>query len=113
MNEIKHLDLVELDLRIIPEDTVNRYVLEWDDTINPTGADEKYRLRVRPYELYCTVTSSTSDTLGYYIGSSSPRNYLGFVVNQMRDDEVFVQFHIGINHFSTGAFHAFAIRQLG
>jgi hypothetical protein len=99
--KIDHLDSVELNLRIVPEDTLNGYVLQWNDKINPTGADENRKLRARPYELYCTVTSSASDTLGYYIGSSSPRNYLGFVVNKKEDNEVYVQFHIGINYFST------------
>ena len=101
INEMSTLDSVELRVRIIPEDTIGGYVLEWDDGINPTGANEKDKFRIRPYELYCTITSSTSDTLAYYIGSSSPRNYLGFVVNPKDENEIFLQFQIGINHFSS------------
>ena len=98
--EIKELESPHLNLRVIPEDTLGGYVLQWEDEINPTGADKNKKLRMRPYELYCTVTSQTNDTLGYYIGSSSPRQYLDFVLSDLGEKKINLEFQIGINHFS-------------
>ena len=87
--------------RMIPEDTLGGYVLEWDDDVNPAEASEKNLLANRPYETHCYILSSSFDTLGYYIGSSSPRQFAYFVTNQTDNRPILIKFRVGLNPFSS------------
>ena len=100
-NVVEGIDQKSLRIRIIPEDTLGGYVLEWDDGIQHTKASERDLLITRPYEIHCYVLNSSFDTLGYYVGSSSPRQYAYFFNKKINENIVLIKFRFGLNAFSS------------
>ena len=90
-----------LRLRIIAENTQGGYLIEWDDGINTTHPNEKNLLISGPYETHCYILNRSYDTLGYYVGASSPRKYTYFVTKQTGEDTVLIKFQVGLNVFSS------------
>ncbi len=87
-----------ISIKVYPEDfEKNFYAIEWEDTIgNYLGYNEMPK-QDRPFEIWCFVTNNEGDTLGYYRGLSSPRQFCYF---QSDDDSVNIEFQIGPNPFS-------------
>lgn len=86
---------MKLQWELIPEDVEQHlYTLTWNDTL---GQAEALPITQRPLEVWCIITNQQHDTVGYYQGLSSPRDFLGF---QSEDSIVEIHFAIGMNFFS-------------
>jgi len=95
------IDKMSLEVEVIPETTDGGYAISWKDTLCSAFNKPAWRyLEMRPYELYCYITTPNRDTLGYYRGLSSPRQFAYFQVKAIEDSIVNVKFLVGINHFS-------------
>jgi hypothetical protein len=80
---------------VVPEDyDKNFYSVEWSDTL---GQSKGYSIIKRPEELQCIIKNKAQDTLGYYIGLSTPQTFAYF---QTTDSLVTLNFKISINIFS-------------
>lgn len=94
------VDRMKMDIEIVPEDHNGGYLISWNDSLcSEFGSDGDY-LQKRPYELYCHIFSKEKDTLGYYRGLSSPRQFTYFQTKENTDSIIDLEFSIGINHFS-------------
>ena len=89
-----------LNLEITPEFKNGGFSISWDDTLGSKFSKSKRYLEIRPLELYCYIQNKNSDTLGYYKGLSSPRQWTYFQTKD-NDSIIYLNFSIGINHFST------------
>lgn len=95
-----NVDKMNLGIKIVPEFGDNGYSLSWNDTLCSAFKFEWNYLQLRPYELYCYITNNNQDTLGYYRGLSTPRQFAYFETKIREDSIINVDFSIGINHFS-------------
>lgn len=94
------IDKMNLEIELIPESYNGVYSISWNDTLCSEFNSEWNYLQIRPYELYCYITNLNEDTLGYYCGLSSPRQFTYFQTKASDDSIVNANFFIGINHFS-------------
>jgi hypothetical protein len=92
---------MKIDIEIIPETFDGGYSISWNDTLCSEFANDKHFLEKRPNELYCYIINSKNDTLGYYIGLSSPRQWTYFQTVDNTDSIIYLKFCVGINHFSS------------
>jgi len=84
-----------LTLEVIPEDyDKNLYSVQWTDTL---GQSKGYNTIKRPEGLQCVIKNKKQDTLGYYIGLSTPQTFAYF---QTTDTAITINFKISINIFS-------------
>ncbi|MEP2278252.1 hypothetical protein [Maribacter sp.] len=89
-----------MDLEIYLEFEPGGYVISWNDTLcSEFNSDGNY-LQKRPYELYCHIFNKEKDTLGYYRGLSSPRQFTYFQTKENTDSIIDLEFSVGINYFS-------------
>ena len=89
---------MELTFYIYPEDISNNsFVIEWQDTLGIDLGYKDFKLNKRPQEVWCVLTNSKQDTLGYYRGRSTPDQYCFF---ESTDSIVNLNFMIGANFFS-------------
>lgn len=91
------IDRMKMNIEIIPEDFKGGYSISWNDTL---GKSQGFAIDNRPYELHCYITNNQNDTLGYYRGLSSPRQFAYFRTKGKKDSIINVKFRVGINHFS-------------
>ncbi|WP_158638319.1 hypothetical protein [Panacibacter ginsenosidivorans] len=92
---IKTKQKIKLTFEVIPEDyDKNLFYVEWTDTL---GQGKGYSIIKRPEELQCIIKNRQQDTLGYYIGLSTPQTFAFF---QTTDTIITINFKIGINIFS-------------
>ena len=99
----KKLDItrMKITVEIIPEFGNGGYALSWKDTLYAAQFPNKPSfLSKRPQELYCYILNEENDTLGYYRGLSSPRQFTYFQTTKNTDSIVNIRFSVGINHFS-------------
>lgn len=94
-----------MDIEIIPEDGQGGYSISWNDTLcfifsKDVSKGDRYTEK-RPYELYCYILNSKNDTLGYYWGCSSPRQWTYFQTLDNTDSIIYLKYSIGINYFSS------------
>lgn len=95
-----NIETLAIEIEVVPEDYNGSYSLSWVDGLCPEfNIDNRY-LEDRPYELYCFITNRQNDTLGYYSGLSSPRQFTYFETNDTNDSIINIQFLVGTNHFS-------------
>ena len=92
---------MKMDIEIFPEDFNGGYSLSWKDTLCSNFADDKRYLEKRPYELNCYILNKNNDTLGYYIGLSSPRQWTYFQTKDSTDSMIYLNYSVRINHFSS------------
>ena len=91
---------MKMDIEIYLEFEPGGYVISWNDTLcSEFNSDWNY-LQKRPYELYCHIFNKEKDTLGYYRGLSSPRQFTYFQTKENTDSIIDLEFSVGINHFS-------------
>lgn len=91
-----------ISVEIIPESNVGDYALVWKDTLGKADSKEAQTfLMNRTNELYCYILNNQQDTLGYYRGLSTPRQWTYFQTKTPKDSLVYLHFSVGINHFST------------
>jgi hypothetical protein len=87
-----------LKYEIIPEDFErNLYYVDWTDTLGLCEGYLPEKSLQRPKEMWCLVTNSKNDTLGYYHGRSMAQTYCYF---QAIDSIITLNFMIGLNMFS-------------
>ncbi|WP_203296751.1 hypothetical protein [Luteirhabdus pelagi] len=91
---------MKMDIEIYLEFEPGGYLISWNDTLCSKFKSDSNYLQKRPYELYCHIFNKEKDTLGYYRGLSSPRQFTYFQTKQVTDSIVDLEFSIGINHFS-------------
>jgi len=94
------IERMKLEIEITPETGNGGYSISWNDTLCPEFKSNWDYLQKRPYELYCYITNSNNDTLGYYYGLSSPRQFTYFQTNSAKDSIINLGFLVGVNHFS-------------
>jgi hypothetical protein len=94
-------DKMMLDIEIIPEFPDGAYTLSWNDTLCASFSRDHRYLEKRPRELHCYILNSKGDTLGYYRGLSSPRQWTYFRTTDASDSVISLIFSIGVNQFST------------
>ena len=92
---------MKMDIEIIPEDSKGGYSISWNDTLRSDFAKDDRYLEKRPYELYCYILNRKNDTLGYYIGCSSPRQWTYFQTSDNIDSMIYLKYSIGVNYFSS------------
>ncbi|WP_308993727.1 hypothetical protein QLS71_015165 [Mariniflexile litorale] len=66
---------MKIDVEIYLEFADGGYAISWNDKLCPEFKSDWNYLQKRPYELYCLILNKEKDTLGYYRGLSSPRQY--------------------------------------
>ena len=94
-SKLKKKEKIKLTLEVIPEDyDKNLYFVQWTDTL---GQSKGYNTIKRPEELQCVIKNKKQDTLGYYIGLSTPQTFAYF---QTTDTAITINFKISINIFS-------------
>ena len=91
---------MSIEFEVIPEFGNNKYVINWADTLGSKFESEWNYLQIRPLELNCYITNINEDTLGFYQGLSSPRQFTYFQTNTSKDSIINIDFSVGINHFS-------------
>lgn len=91
---------MKLNVEIVPEFDKGGFSIAWDDTLGHRFSNEKRYLEIRPFDLHCYVLNKNNDTLGYYRGLSTPRQWTYFQTHN-KDSLIFLKFSVGINHFST------------
>lgn len=92
---VKTKEKIKLTFQVNPEDYDKTwYSVEWTDTL---GQSKGYNIIKRPEELQCIIKNKKQDTLGYYIGLSTPQTFAYF---QTTDTVVTINFKISINIFS-------------
>ncbi|WP_180268614.1 hypothetical protein [Maribacter sp. 6B07] len=90
-----------MQIEIIPEFANGGYSLSWNDTLYQTQfRNDVFLLENRPQELYCYVFNNKKDTLGFYRGLSSPRQWTYFQTRENTDSIINLKFLVGTNHFS-------------
>lgn len=95
-----NIETLEIEIEVVPEDYNGGYLLSWVDGLClEFNTDHRY-LENRPYELYCFITNRHNDTLGYYSGLSSPRQFTYFQTSDTNDSLINIKFLVGTNHFS-------------
>lgn len=95
-----NIDRMKMDIEMYLEFEPGGYYISWNDTLcSEFNSDWNY-LQKRPYELYCHIFNTKRDTLGYYRGLSSPRQFTYFQTKQNWDSIIDLEFSVGINHFS-------------
>jgi hypothetical protein len=86
---------IKLTFQVNAEDyDKHEYSVEWTDTL---GQSKGYNVIKRPEELQCIIKNEKQDTLGYYIGLSTPQTFAYF---QTTDTIITLNFKISINIFS-------------
>ena len=98
--EHSSIDKMGLAIEIIPDFGDTGYSISWKDTLCSEFKNEWNYLDLRPYELYCYITNRNNDTLGYYRGLSTPRQFTYFDTKSEVDSIIKIDFSVGINHFS-------------
>lgn len=92
---------MKMQIEIIPEFANGGYSLSWNDTLYQTQfRNDVFFLENRPQELYCYVFNNKKDTLGFYRGLSSPRQWTYFQTRENTDSIINLKFLVGTNHFS-------------
>jgi hypothetical protein len=92
---VKPKEKIKLTFDVIPEDyDKNLYFVEWIDTLGQSKGFDKIK---RPEEIQCVIKNKNQDTLGYYLGLSTPQTFAYF---QTVDTSVTLNFKISINIFS-------------
>jgi hypothetical protein len=92
---------MKMGIEIIPEFKNGGYSLSWNDTLYESQfRNEVFFLENRPQELYCYILNNKNDTLGYYRGLSSPRQWTYFQTTENTDSIINLKFSVGTNHFS-------------
>ena len=76
------------------------YVISWNDTLCAAFKSDRNYLQKRPYELHCYILNKKKDTLGYYRGLSTPRQFTYYQTTENTDSIIELKFSVGINHFS-------------
>ena len=91
---------MKMDIEIYLEFEPDVYFISWNDTLCFEFKSDWNYLQKRPYELYCHIFNKENDTLGYYRGLSSPRQFTYFQTKKNTDSIIDLEFSVGINHFS-------------
>lgn len=91
---------MKIEIEVYLEFEPDGYFISWNDTLCSEFNSNWNYLQKRPYELYCHIFNKERDTLGYYIGLSSPRQFTYFQTKQNTDSIIDLEFSVGINHFS-------------
>ncbi len=92
---------MKMQIEIIPEFANGGYSLSWNDTLYQTQfRNDDFFLENRPQELYCYIFNNKKDTLGFYRGLSSPRQWTYFQTRENTDSIINLNFLVGTNHFS-------------
>ena len=99
--ENQNLDRMKMAIEIIPEDSNGGYSISWNDNLCSDFANDKRYLEKRPNELYCYILNEKNDTLGYYRGCSSPRQWTYFHTVDNTDSIIYLRYRVGINQFSS------------
>ena len=90
---------MQVSFQIVPEDISRKwYSLSWEDTLGLSEGylpENQYR---RPKELWCVVTNTNQDTLGYYTGLSTAMSFCNF---QSDDSLIQLNFSIGWSMFQS------------
>lgn len=88
---------MQISFEVIPEDyALHLYNIVWEDTCGQSEGYGSDKIK-RPQEIWCFITNSHNDTLGYYYGMSTAQTFAAF---QTTDSIVTVQFITGFNFFS-------------
>jgi len=91
---------MKMEIEIYLEFEPDGYFISWNDTLCSEFITDWNYLEKRPYELYCHIFNKERDTLGYYRGLSSPRQFTYFRTGEETDSIIDLEFSVGINHFS-------------
>ena len=94
------IDRMKMDIEIYLEFENGGYFISWNDTLCSEFKSDWNYLQKRPFELYCYIFNKKNDTLGYYRGLSSPRQFTYFQTIENTDSIIDLRFSVGINHFS-------------
>uniref|UniRef100_UPI00404A8B04 hypothetical protein n=1 Tax=Flavobacterium sp. TaxID=239 RepID=UPI00404A8B04 len=95
-----NIDRMKVDIEMYLEFEPGGYFISWNDTLCSEYKSDWNYLQKRPYELYCHIFNKERDTLGYYRGLSSPRQFTYFQTKPNTDSIIDLEFSVGINHFS-------------
>jgi len=118
VNEPKkpNIKQMKIGIKIIPENNSGAYAIHWNDTLglkfNNQGTRLENRpqelhlyilnmLENRPQELHLYILNMENDTIGFYRGLSSPRQFAYFQTTKNKDSIIDLRFSMGVNHFST------------
>lgn len=89
---------MRLTFEVIPEDYERHvYVVDWKDTLGLSEGYQGKSFVKRPKEVWCVITNTENDTLGYYKGLSTAWTFSGF---QSNDTIIYLNFMIGLNIFT-------------
>ena len=91
---------MKMEIEVHLEFEPRGYFISWNDTLCSEFKSDWNYLQNRPYELYCHILNQERDTLGYYRGLSSPRQFTYFKTKTNTDSIIDIEFSVGINHFS-------------
>ncbi|AXG71782.1 hypothetical protein KORDIASMS9_04040 [Kordia sp. SMS9] len=91
---------MKMEIEMYLEFEPGGYFISWNDTSCSEFKSSWNYLQKRPYELYCHIFNKERNTLGYYRGLSSLRQFAYFQTKPNTDSIIDLEFSIGINHFS-------------
>lgn len=91
---------MKMNIQVYLEYEPGIYFISWNDTLCSEFQSDWNYLQKRPYELYCHIFNKERDTLGYYKGLSSPRQFTYFQTKPNTDSIIDLEFSVGINYFS-------------
>ena len=94
------IDRMKMEIELYLEFENGGYFISWNDTLCSEFKSDWNYLQKRPFELYCHILNKKKDTLGYYRGLSSPRQFTYFQTTENTDSIIDLKFSVGINYFS-------------
>lgn len=83
-----------INFKIFPEFDDGTYYIKWKDTLGQKNGFDQFN---RPIEIWCVITNTKNDTIGYYKGLSTPQKMAYFTT---KDSIINLDFKVGINFFS-------------
>lgn len=87
-----------LTFEVFPENYERKlYTVQWKDTLGQKEGFIGNKWLTRPKEIWCVVTNSKKDTLGYYVGLSMAQDFVTF---ESSDSIITLNLMIGLNFFS-------------